>query len=482
MRSKRAESVGHQGVRTSKPSQSSKEARLRFHQPDKRKRSDQGTPELGTASKRPRPLVPQDIPGGLGEAGRTEKHVGETTEEVGDAFARDQHQETSVKDRGDDQNSNIEVKGLDTTDLARSEKTNETDKVHRESSGGNETVDAPCQGLENDMNSTKDKHLPQAIGSDQDDQDRDGKGSVRETTTTNTETDTTRMPRNEDSDLQLDMGKEDGTPESGLNTVDRESTRRVGLEMETDPPRGLDIPSKDRCPPTGIDPMQGQETGDRPDAVGDANMTTDNAPSLRNSKRKSRIDLEDSEEGAEQQVCMEEGTLQGNETGAATRSRQRHNCYETWVKNLDDTEASGQLKRGIRTGDYVSGVAMHTQDGTGRIEHLGEESEGRGHSTAMATENSRQNAQDSPEATTREQAVKEQETGDSEIPLEAERERNTATSGVQENRNPETAGDRHTEPSSEVRRRKLNDVGQGVRNLHFATHKWQRRHVQLLIV
>ena len=105
MRSKRAESVGHQGVRTSEPEQSSKEARLRFHQPDKRKRSDQGTPELGPAGKRPRPPVPQDIPGGLGEAGRPEKHVGDATEEVGDAFAIDQHQETSVKDRGGDQNS-----------------------------------------------------------------------------------------------------------------------------------------------------------------------------------------------------------------------------------------------------------------------------------------------------------------------------------------------------------------------------------------
>jgi hypothetical protein len=209
--------------------------------------------------------MPQDIPGGLGEAGRSEEQVGDATEEVGEAFAIDQHQETSVKDRGDDQNSNIEVKGADTTDLARSERTNETDKVHRESIGGNETVDDPCQGLENDMNSTKDEHLPQAIGSDtdQDDQDRDGKEMVREPITMNTEADTTNMPRNEDSDLQLDMGKEDGAPESGLNTVDRESTRRVGLEMETDPPRGLDMPSEERYLQTGIDPMQGKETGDQ---------------------------------------------------------------------------------------------------------------------------------------------------------------------------------------------------------------------------
>jgi hypothetical protein len=231
--------------------------------------------------------------------------------------------------------------------------------------------------------------------------------------------------------------------------------------METDPPRGLDIPSKDRYLQTGIDPMQGMEKGDQPDTVADASMTTDNAPSWHNNKLKPRIDSGDSEEDIEQQDCMEEGMLQGNEAGTATRSHKRHNHNETLVKNLEDTEASGQLKRGIRTDDYASGVAMHTQDGTERIEHLAEESEGRGHSNAMTTENSQQNAKDSPEATTRDQTVKEQEVGESETPLEAEREKNTATSGAHENRDPETAGDRHTEPSSDARRKKFKDVRQG---------------------
>ncbi len=270
---------------------------------------------------------------------------------MGDAFATDQHQETSVKDRGGDQNSNIEVKGLDATDLARSERTNETDKVHRESIGSNETVDDPCQGLENDMNSTKDEYLPQVIGSDtdQDDQDRDGKGMVREMITMHTEADTTNTPRNEDSDLQLDMGKEDGAPESGLNTVDRESTRRVGLEMGADLPQDLDIPSEDRYLQTGIDPMQGKETGDQPDAVGDANMTTDNAPSWHNNKLNPRMDSGVSEEGIEQRDGMEEGMLPGNEAGIATRSRKRHNRNETLGKDLADTEASGHVERGIRS-------------------------------------------------------------------------------------------------------------------------------------
>ena len=58
------------------------------------------------------------------------------------------------------------------------------------------------------------------------------------------------------------------------------------------------------------------------------------------------------------------------------------------MKNLEDTEALGQWKRGRRTGDYAREVAMHTQEGTERIEHPTEASEGRGHSTVM-TENSR---------------------------------------------------------------------------------------------
>jgi len=77
------------------------------------------------------------------------------------------------------------------------------------------------------------------------------------------------------------------------------------------------------------------------------------------------------------------------------------------------------------------------------------------------TENSRQIAEDSPEAIARDQTVKEQEAGESETPLEAEKEKNTVTSGVHKNRDPETAGDRHAEPSNNVRWRKLKDGGQG---------------------
>jgi hypothetical protein len=64
------------------------------------------------------------------------------------------------------------------TDLARTVRTDETDKVHRESIGDSETVFDPHQGLRNDMNLGKDEHLPQVKGSDidQDDQNRDGKG------------------------------------------------------------------------------------------------------------------------------------------------------------------------------------------------------------------------------------------------------------------------------------------------------------------
>jgi hypothetical protein len=70
--------------------------------------------------------VPQDIQGGLGEAGRSEKNVDDAMEEVREASAKDQHQETLVKGRGGEQTSNIKVKGLDTTDLTRSTGTDET--------------------------------------------------------------------------------------------------------------------------------------------------------------------------------------------------------------------------------------------------------------------------------------------------------------------------------------------------------------------
>jgi hypothetical protein len=270
------------------------------------------------------------------------------------------------------------------------------------------------------MNLAKDENLPQTNGSDirQDDQDRDGKGQSgsiqwsghdqnmntnkddsrgmserdekkcsdtrdgltsaeeeqwkvgrpnRETIAMDTKADNTNVPRNEDSDLQLDMGKEDGAPESGLSNMDRESTRKIGAEMGTAFPRGLDVPSGDRYLQTGIDPIQGEKMGGQPEAVGDANMTTDNAPSWYNNKLNPRIDSGDSEEDIDQQDGMEVGMLQGNEAGTETRSRKRHNHNETSVKNLGDTEASDQLKRDIRTSDYASGVAMHVQDETGRI-------------------------------------------------------------------------------------------------------------------
>ena len=377
--------------------------------------------------------------------------------------------------------------------------TDETDKVHRESIRGSDTVRDPYQGPRNDMNPAKDEHLPQTNGSDidQEDQDRDGKrqrGAIhwrghdqnmntnaddprgmserdekkcsdtseglilaeeqwkvgrtnKETIAMDTEADNTHVPRNEDSDVQLDMGKEDGAPESGLSNMDRESTSKIGVEMGTTLPKGPDVPSGDRYLQTGIDLMQGEKMGGPPEAVGDTNTTTDKALKGHDNKLHPRSDSGDSERGIEHHNGMEEGILQGNEADTATRSRKRHNHNETSVKNLGDMEASDQLTYGIRTSDYASGVALHVQDETVMIEHLGEESEGRGHGTAMTTENSWQNTKDSPETITREQAVKEQEAGESETPLEEEREKNT--------------GDGHTEPSSDEHRRKSNDVGQG---------------------
>jgi hypothetical protein len=100
------------------------------------------------------------------------------TKEARDASAENQHRDTSVKDRGGEQDPNIKSKGLDATDLARSVRTDEIDKVHRESIGGRETVLDPYQGTRNDWTLAKDDHLPQTKGSDigQVDQDRDGKG------------------------------------------------------------------------------------------------------------------------------------------------------------------------------------------------------------------------------------------------------------------------------------------------------------------
>jgi Ulp1 family protease len=69
--------------------------------------------------------------------------------------------------------------------------------------------------------------------------------------------------------------------------------------------------------------------------------------------------------------------------------------------------------------------------------------------------------EDSAEAIARDQTVKEQVIGGLEIPLEAEKEKNTVTNGAHKNRDPATTGDRHTEPPSDVHRRKLRDEGQG---------------------
>jgi hypothetical protein len=75
MRSKRTEPVGHQGIKTLESEQSPKKARLSSHQPDKRKRNDQGTPDLGPSCKRRSPTVPQDIPSGRGEGGRSDSEA-----------------------------------------------------------------------------------------------------------------------------------------------------------------------------------------------------------------------------------------------------------------------------------------------------------------------------------------------------------------------------------------------------------------------
>jgi hypothetical protein len=105
------------------------------------------------------------------------------------------------------------------------------------------------------------------------------------------------------------------------------------------------------------------------------------------------------------------------------------------------------------------------QDETGMTEHLTEEPEERGHGTTMTLVNPGPNTKDVPEATTQEQAVKEQEVGDSETLLEEEGGKNTAMGGARENRDPETKDDRRIKPSSDERRRKSNDVRQGAQLL-----------------
>jgi hypothetical protein len=298
-----------------------------------------------------------------------------------------------------------------------------------------------------------------------------------ETMAIDTEADNTIVPRNEDTDVQPDTGKEDRASESGLSNMDRESTSGIEAEMGIALPRGLDEPSGDQYLQAETDPIQEREMGDPLGVVGDAYITTDNAPRGHNSKQ---MDLGDSVEDMEQPDDMEVGTLRSNEADTGTRYRKQHRHNGSLVKHRRDTEASVQLEHDITTGDYVMGADTHTQEETGRIEILAGESEGRGHSTVKTEENSWQNTKDSPDLTTREQAVKEREAGKSETPLEAEREKNTVTCGVHENRDPEIEEDRHTEPSSDAGWRKLRDAGQGPnRSLRLKSLEISRKKITL---
>ncbi len=105
--------------------------------------------------------------------------------------------------------------------------------------------------------------------------------SNRATISMDTEADNANVPKNEDSDLQLGLGEDEGAPERGLSNMDRDRTRENGSEMETALSRDLDIPSRDRYLQTGVDPMQGKETGGRPDdEASEVNTTTDSAQKL----------------------------------------------------------------------------------------------------------------------------------------------------------------------------------------------------------
>ncbi len=238
--------------------------------------------------------------------------------------------------------------------------TDETDEVHMESIGGRETVCNPYPLHRKDMDPAKDEHLPQTNGSDTgqwDDQYRDSKGqdgasqrsvrdqnmdtnaddsrdmsewgekkcsdtsgglilaeeeqwivdrSNRATIVMDTEADNANVPKNEDSDLQLGLGEDEGAPERGLSSMDRDRTRENGSEMETALPRDLDIPSRDRYLQTGVDPMQGKETGGRPDdAASEVNTTTDSAQKLHNNKLNPRLDSGENEKGIDRKQVRE---------------------------------------------------------------------------------------------------------------------------------------------------------------------------------
>jgi hypothetical protein len=206
--SKSTEPVSHRGIGTSKAGLPPKKDRKELQQHGKRKRNEQGTPDLEPSNKKrnKKPPVPQDISSELGVTCRPKEQVGDeggATEVDRDAFAEGHHQEISAEDKGADQNSDIKTKCLDTTDLVRSENPHtgdrssgqrsgsgekrnekgsipdETDEVHMESIGGRETVCNPYPLHRKDMDPAMDDHLPQTNGSDTgqwDDQYRDSKG------------------------------------------------------------------------------------------------------------------------------------------------------------------------------------------------------------------------------------------------------------------------------------------------------------------
>jgi hypothetical protein len=120
------------------------------------------------------------------------------------------------------------------------------------------------------------------------------------TTAMDKEADNTTVPRNEDSDLQPDTGKEDRASASGLSNMDREGTSVIETEMGTAPPRGLDKRNGDQYLQPETDSIQGKETRNQPNVISDANMTTDNTPIGYNNIPNTQIGPGNSEEATEQ--------------------------------------------------------------------------------------------------------------------------------------------------------------------------------------
>jgi hypothetical protein len=106
--SKRTEPVSHRGIRASKPGLPPKKARKELQQHGKRKRNEQGTPDLEPSNKKRNKKTPvsQDISSELGVTCRPE---GGATEVDRDVFAEGHHQEISAEDKGGDQNSDIKT-------------------------------------------------------------------------------------------------------------------------------------------------------------------------------------------------------------------------------------------------------------------------------------------------------------------------------------------------------------------------------------